>query len=102
MLSVNNMKIVLLNFRYLSNYWIYSWNWKFGNCFTFNPGANQTGHKMQVLRTSMPGPNYGKYKINENCRGVGSGGQGERLPPYFSKWGANICIFPPLFGTVNV
>ena len=35
-----------------------------------------------------------------NCemhRGVGSGGQGGRLPSHFSKWGANICISPPTF-----
>mgnify|MGYP002803827811 FL=1 len=44
---------------YFLKFWTTSWNWKYGNCFTFNPGANETGHRLPVFRTSKPGPNYG-------------------------------------------
>lgn len=44
---------------YFEKFWTQSWNWKFGNCFTFNAGANQSGHSLRILRTNMPGPNFG-------------------------------------------
>lgn len=50
-------------FSYFKQYWSTSWNWRYGNCFTFNSGANQSGYRLPVFRTSKPGPNYGKCII---------------------------------------
>ncbi|XP_028411254.1 amiloride-sensitive sodium channel subunit alpha-like isoform X2 [Dendronephthya gigantea] len=44
---------------YFEKFWVQSWNWKYGNCFTFNPGAKKSGGPLTVFRTSKPGPYYG-------------------------------------------
>ncbi|XP_028397299.1 amiloride-sensitive sodium channel subunit alpha-like isoform X2 [Dendronephthya gigantea] len=40
-------------------YWVQTWNWRYGNCFTFNFGINQTGHDMGIQETRIPGPSNG-------------------------------------------
>ncbi|XP_028397240.1 acid-sensing ion channel 1C-like [Dendronephthya gigantea] len=40
-------------------FWVQTWNWKYGNCFTFNFGVNQTGQDMDIFETTIPGPSNG-------------------------------------------
>ncbi|CAB4033311.1 amiloride-sensitive sodium channel subunit gamma-2-like, partial [Paramuricea clavata] len=44
---------------YFAKFWVKHWNWKYGNCFTFNPGGNETGHKLRIIHTSGTGPHHG-------------------------------------------
>lgn len=41
-------------------YWKTEWNWRYGNCFTFNSGSLKDGKKIPVLTSNKPGPKYGK------------------------------------------
>ncbi|XP_028411245.1 degenerin deg-1-like isoform X2 [Dendronephthya gigantea] len=43
----------------LSKYWSQHWNYKYGNCYTFNPGINFHGENIGVLKTTKPGPSQG-------------------------------------------
>ncbi|KAL9988147.1 hypothetical protein ACROYT_G002555 [Oculina patagonica] len=40
-------------------YWKTTWNWRYGNCFTFNSGVTRSGRMAPVLTTTKPGPQYG-------------------------------------------
>jgi len=40
-------------------YWKTTWNWRYGNCFTFNSGATSQGKRKPVLTITKPGPQYG-------------------------------------------
>ncbi|XP_020626896.1 degenerin mec-4-like isoform X4 [Orbicella faveolata] len=40
-------------------YWKRTWNWRYGNCYTFNSGATGEGKKIPILTSTKPGPNYG-------------------------------------------
>ena len=51
--------------RYFSKFWVNHWNWKYGNCFTFNPGGNETGSKLDIFKTSKTGFHHGMFKIQE-------------------------------------
>jgi hypothetical protein len=54
---------IFLFFSYFAKFWVKHWNWKYGNCFTFNPGGNETGHKLGIIHTSGTGPNHGMWTI---------------------------------------
>ena len=41
-------------------YWKRTWNWRYGNCYTFNSGATGKGKKIPVMTSTKPGPKYGK------------------------------------------
>ncbi|KAK2566968.1 Amiloride-sensitive sodium channel subunit alpha [Acropora cervicornis] len=41
------------------NYWTRTWNWRYGNCFSFNSGATSDGKKAPVLTSTKPGPKFG-------------------------------------------
>lgn len=43
----------------LSEHWTNNWNYKFGNCYTFNSGFDANDKKMRILKTSKPGPSQG-------------------------------------------
>lgn len=43
----------------LSKSWIHSWNYQYGNCFTFNSGFNAEHKEVRVLKTTKPGPSQG-------------------------------------------
>ncbi|XP_022781844.1 amiloride-sensitive sodium channel subunit gamma-2-like [Stylophora pistillata] len=40
-------------------YWKRTWNWRYGNCYTFNSGAKEDGKKTPVLTSTKPGQKYG-------------------------------------------
>ncbi|XP_044180481.1 degenerin deg-1-like isoform X2 [Acropora millepora] len=40
-------------------YWTRTWNWRYGNCFSFNSGATSDGKKAPVLTSTKPGPKFG-------------------------------------------
>ncbi|KAL9988145.1 hypothetical protein ACROYT_G002553 [Oculina patagonica] len=40
-------------------YWKTTWNWRYGNCYTFNSGATDNFKKSPVLTSTKPGPKYG-------------------------------------------
>ena len=46
-------------------YWKRTWNWRYGNCYTFNSGATRQGKKIPVMTSTKPGPKYGTMKINQ-------------------------------------
>ncbi|CAB3990401.1 amiloride-sensitive sodium channel subunit gamma-2-like [Paramuricea clavata] len=70
---------------YFTKFWVQSWNWKFGNCFTFNPGADEAGDSLSVFRISKPGPNYG-LSLDINIE------QNQYVPQLTDEAGANIII----------
>ncbi|XP_028408123.1 degenerin deg-1-like [Dendronephthya gigantea] len=53
----------------LSKFWTESWNYRYGNCFTFNDGVDEKEAPLRVLQSSKPGPSQGlvlKLDIEEN------------------------------------
>lgn len=46
-------------------YWKTTWNWRYGNCFTFNSGATSQGKRKPVLTITKPGPQYGKKLLKQ-------------------------------------
>ena len=46
--------------RNISKYWSREWNYKYGNCFTFNRGIDEEGKPQRVFRATKPGPSQGK------------------------------------------
>ncbi|KAJ7385275.1 ligand-gated sodium channel [Desmophyllum pertusum] len=40
-------------------FWKRTWNWRYGNCFTFNSGATDDGKRTPILTSTKPGPRYG-------------------------------------------
>lgn len=54
-------------FSVLSKFWVEIWNWRYGNCFTFNPGADLNGSSLAVFRTTKPGPSYGMFTTHFTC-----------------------------------
>lgn len=40
-------------------YWKRTWNWRYGNCFSFNSGVTNDGKKAPALTSTKPGPKYG-------------------------------------------
>ena len=51
----------IFTFRYFRKYWRHVWNWKYGNCYTFNFGAAEDNTTLALLRTNKAGPKYGWY-----------------------------------------
>ena len=47
--------------RYFKKYWRHMWNWKYGNCYTFNFGAAEDNTTLTQLRTNKAGSKYGWY-----------------------------------------
>ena len=45
--------------RNLSKHWRWSWNYRYGNCFTFNDGMDDSEEPIKVLTSSKPGPSQG-------------------------------------------
>lgn len=43
----------------ISKYWSREWNYKYGNCFTFNRGIDEEGKPQRVFRATKPGPSQG-------------------------------------------
>ena len=56
----NALRAYVLPFSDFLNYWKQTWNWRYGNCYTFNSGASNDGKKIPVLTSTKPGPKYGK------------------------------------------
>ncbi|XP_028408120.1 amiloride-sensitive sodium channel subunit alpha-like [Dendronephthya gigantea] len=53
----------------LSKFWSSSWNYRYGNCYTFNNGVDQNDNPTRVLKSSKPGPSQGlvlELDIEEN------------------------------------
>ncbi|XP_028418268.1 amiloride-sensitive sodium channel subunit alpha-like [Dendronephthya gigantea] len=53
----------------LSKLWTSSWNYKYGNCYTFNNGVDYEDSPIEVLQSSKPGPSQGlvlQLDIEEN------------------------------------
>ncbi|XP_028411343.1 amiloride-sensitive sodium channel subunit alpha-like [Dendronephthya gigantea] len=44
---------------YFKNYWRNTWNWKYGNCYTFNFGLSEGNNTVTPLTTTKAGPKYG-------------------------------------------
>ncbi|XP_028411225.1 degenerin deg-1-like isoform X2 [Dendronephthya gigantea] len=42
-----------------TDWWVHSWHYKYGNCYTFNGGVNQKEKAIRILSTSKPGPSQG-------------------------------------------
>ena len=49
---------IIFFFRKFSKYWYHSWDFRYGNCYIFNSGINQT-----ILETQTTGP-FGGTVIN--------------------------------------
>ena len=58
--------------RNLSKFWTLRWNYKYGNCYTFNDGVDDQETPLRVLQSSKPGPSQGMVFIQGECEGVGS------------------------------
>ncbi|CAB3999173.1 amiloride-sensitive sodium channel subunit alpha-like, partial [Paramuricea clavata] len=43
----------------LSVFWKWSWNYKYGNCYTFNDGIDDDKQPLRILKSSKPGPSQG-------------------------------------------
>ncbi|CAB4038108.1 amiloride-sensitive sodium channel subunit alpha-like [Paramuricea clavata] len=43
----------------ISKHWTQSWNYKYGNCYTFNNGVDKDKNPMRILKASKPGPSHG-------------------------------------------
>ena len=43
----------------LSKFWSHQWNYKYGNCFTFNSGMDEDGKTLRILKATKPGPSQG-------------------------------------------
>ena len=56
--SVNRFLENYLFFRNFSKYWYHFWDFRYGNCYIFNSGINQT-----ILETQTTGP-FGGTVIN--------------------------------------
>lgn len=50
------------NFRNYSKYWHFLWDYRYGNCYTFNGGINDEGEKKRVLQSYVTGPTGGNPK----------------------------------------
>ena len=48
--------------RNFSKFWSQQWNYKYGNCFTFNGGSDKDKQPLRVLKATKPGPTHGKVK----------------------------------------
>ena len=46
-------------FSNFSNWWSQRWDYKYGNCYTFNGGIDKNNEPIRVLGTSKPGPSQG-------------------------------------------
>lgn len=55
--------LILLTHSDFLKYWKRTWNWRYGNCYTFNSGATEDGKKTPVLTSTKPGPQYGNGVI---------------------------------------
>lgn len=60
-----NLSIFILNnsYRNYSRYWHHFWDYRFGNCFTFNGGVNDYGESQKVLISHNTGPNGGDLRL---------------------------------------
>lgn len=68
-------------------YWKRTWNWRYGNCYTFNSGATEDGKKTPVLTSTKPGPQYGlTLDLFVN--------QGEYIPSISQEAGVRILLTP--------
>lgn len=68
-------------------YWKQTWNWRYGNCYTFNSGATNKGRKTPVLTSTKPGPNYGltlDLFVNQN----------EYIPSISQEAGVRVLLTP--------
>ena len=64
--SLHDHKMKCLNIfrRNLSKFWTRRWDYKYGNCFTFNNGEEEDGTPLPVLKATKPGPAQGTTKKN--------------------------------------
>ena len=46
----------------MSKFWTQQWDYKYGNCFTFNGGSDKDGKPLRILKASKPGSSYGTKK----------------------------------------
>lgn len=57
--------VILIIWQYrndYSKYWHQFWDYRYGNCFTFNGGMDDEYHKQTTLKTNQPGSSAGKCK----------------------------------------
>ncbi|CAB4022091.1 degenerin deg-1-like [Paramuricea clavata] len=40
-------------------FWKWSWNYRYGNCYTFNDGVDNDDQPLRILKSSKPGPSQG-------------------------------------------
>lgn len=59
-LSAPEICIYFFDRRAYKRFWTHEWNYKYGNCFTFNSGVDENGKPLTVLQTTRPGPSSGK------------------------------------------
>ena len=46
-------------YRNYSKYWHRLWDYRYGNCYTFNGGIDDNGDKQRVLSSHVTGPTGG-------------------------------------------
>ena len=46
-------------FRNYSKYWHHLWDYRYGNCYTFNGGIDDNGDNQRVLSSHVTGPTGG-------------------------------------------
>ena len=54
---------ILFHGRNYSKYWFNFWDYRYGNCFTFNGGFDDNGNEQTILKTQSTGP-FGGNIIN--------------------------------------
>ena len=64
--AVNILEQISSLFSDFLKYWTRTWNWRYGNCFSFNSGATHDGKKAPVFTSTKPGPKYGKEIVKFN------------------------------------
>ncbi|XP_022797297.1 degenerin deg-1-like [Stylophora pistillata] len=70
-----------------SKYWNRFWDYRYGNCYTFNGGVDDDHNNQTILETHNTGP-YGGLKLNLNIE------SNEYVPEISQAAGARIVIHP--------
>ena len=55
----HKLKCLNLFCRTLRKFWSQQWDYKYGNCFTFNGGSDEDGKPLRVLKATKAGPTNG-------------------------------------------
>ena len=65
-ISFNTIKLWFVSFNFFRNYsryWRHLWDYRYGNCYTFNGGVDDSGESQRVLNSHITGPTGGNVLI---------------------------------------